>query len=70
MKDVQFNSIRALISFQRDYTINEGLFLIEQYILYRTGKKIVCSGGDIELFNQAVTTAEVYFKMTYKKLWH
>lgn len=73
MKGVQFNIIRSLISFEQDYTIGQAVFLIEQYILYRTNKtvKIITNEyTDIKKFEQAVTTAEAYFKLTYKKLWH
>lgn len=68
--NVQFIAIRNLIEYNREYSIKEASFLIEQYILYRTGRTIKCTGGDTSKFEKAVTTADNYFKATYKKTWH
>ena len=73
MKGVQFNIIRNLIVFEQDYSIAQAVFLIEQYILYRTNKVVKIrtdENTNIKKFEEAITTADSYFKLTYKKLWH
>lgn len=70
---VQFAIIRVLTMFEQDYTIPQAIFLIEQYILYRTNKIVnirIDKDTNIKKFEEAITTADLYFKLTYGKLWH
>jgi hypothetical protein len=69
---VQYHIIKPLVIYETDYTVPQAVFLIEQYILARTNKKIniiVDNKTNITKFEEAITTAHSYFKLTYKKLW-
>lgn len=70
---VDYNIIRSLVLYEIDYTIPQALYIIEQYILARTSKKVVIVVNqftNIIKFESAITTAHNYFKMTHGKLWH
>jgi hypothetical protein len=69
---VQYHLIKPLVLYENDYTVPQAVFLIEQYILARTNKKVnivVNDKTNVKKFEEAITTAHSYFKLTYKKLW-
>lgn len=68
-----YNVVRSLIMFPIDYTVPQAIFLIEQYILHRTGKIVfivVNAETDITKFERAITIADNHFRETHGKLWH
>lgn len=53
-----------------DYHIEDCAFIIEEYIYHRTLKKVkLAKSLNIPLFEQAITTAWSYFRISYGKTW-
>jgi len=73
MRKPNYSLIRRLIEHNVDYTIDQAVFLIEEYILSRTGKIVylmVNEYTNIVRFEYAITIADAYFKGTYGKTWY
>ena len=71
-KHIRFDVLKNMVVHPIDLTVPQTIFVIEQYILYRTGKDvtiIVDQYTNIAKFEKAATIATNYFKVTYKKLW-